>query len=43
MQCVRNRTEQLVVNDVFERALVYLSLCEMQENNSERSLNLARG
>ncbi len=32
-------TEQLVVNDVFERASVYLSVCEMQENNSEISLN----
>ncbi len=39
MQCVQNRTEQLVVNDVFERASVYSSVCEMQENNSEISLN----
>ncbi len=35
------RTEQLVVNDVSERASVSSSVCEMQENNSERSLNLA--
>ncbi len=42
-QCVRNRTEQLVVNDVFECVSVYSSVCEMQENNSERSLNWAQG
>ncbi len=36
-------TEQLVVNDVFERASVYSSVCEMQENNSERRFNLAQG
>ncbi len=42
-QCVQNRTEQLVVNDVFERASVCLPVCEIKENNSERSLNLARG
>ncbi len=42
-QCVLNRTEQLVVNDVFEGASVSSSLCEMQENNSEISLNLAWG
>ncbi len=36
-QCVRNWTEQLIVNYSFER------VCEMQENNSERSFNLAQG
>ncbi len=37
------RSEQLVANDAFERASVCSSVCEMQENNSELSLNLARG
>ncbi len=37
------RTEQLVANDVSERVSVCSPVCEMQENNSERSLNLARG
>ncbi len=43
LRSVRNRTEQLVVNDVFERASMYSSVCEMEENNSERSINLAQG
>ncbi len=35
-QCVQNRTEQLVVNDVFERASMYSYVCEMQENNRQQ-------
>ncbi len=43
-QCVRNRTEQLVVNYSFERASVCSHVrCKKITHNSERSLNLAQG